>query len=135
MSTPAPGEVHSNADGDPSSSSSPVAAADESSSPNEPPHDDHPRRQQQQQDDDDDGDDPASANIYCRCPRPAFCKKCGNPLASRKASADALTALVRDHRPDGAGVFGNGPLLLSDCPASTTTKKEKENTGVVLGIE
>mmetsp|Transcript_21500 Transcript_21500/g.51298 ORF Transcript_21500/g.51298 Transcript_21500/m.51298 type:complete len:392 (+) Transcript_21500:228-1403(+) len=109
------------------------SAAD--ASPNEPleRQDDDDDQQQQRRREGDDDDEQLETNVYCPCPRPAFCRKCGDPMRSRTAAADALDALIRDRRPDSASVFGNGPLLLSDRPASSSAAAKP--TGVVLGID
>ncbi|KAL3916180.1 MAG: hypothetical protein SGILL_005296 [Bacillariaceae sp.] len=57
-------------------------------------------------------------SIYCTCRIALSCNKCGKAMKNRDATKRVINALSKDKRPDLANVFGNGPLLLSDIPAS-----------------
>ena len=70
-------------------------------------------------------------SLYSICRHEILDKTCGIPMPTKDDTKNAIAALIQDDRPPVAGVFGNGPLLVSDIPASAA----KENAEVVLGIE
>lgn len=69
--------------------------------------------------------------LYSTCRHEILDKNCGIPMRTKDDTKKAIAALIQDDRPPVAGVFGNGPLLISDIPASSA----KEDANVVLGIE
>ena len=73
----------------------------------------------------------ALASIYCTCRHATLCTKCGIPMSSKDDTKRSIAALIKDDRPAFVSVFGNGPLLVSDIPKSSTM----ENAEVALGIE
>ena len=73
---------------------------------------------------------PAEA-LYSTCRHEILNKECGIPMSTKEDTKKAIAALIEDERPPIASVFGNGPLLVSNIPASSA----KENAEVVLGIE
>ena len=73
---------------------------------------------------------PADA-LYSTCRHEILDETCGIPMPTKENTKTAITALIRDGRPPVAGVFGNGPLLVSNIPESSAS----ETAEVVLGIE
>lgn len=70
-------------------------------------------------------------HLYCQCRIANHCRHCGIPMKDRDATKAAVEALCTDPRPAIANVYGNGPLLLSDIPASCSSSTAE----VVLGID
>lgn len=73
----------------------------------------------------------AAAALYSTCRHEILSNECGIPMTCKDETKKAIDALLQDERPPIAGVFGNGPLLISDVPVSSKI----ENAEVVLGIE
>ena len=73
----------------------------------------------------------AAAALYSICRHEILDDSCGIPIKSKEQTKQAIAALINDDRPPIAGVFGNGPLLVSNIPASSLG----ENAEVVLGID
>ncbi len=73
----------------------------------------------------------AAAGLYSTCRHEILDESCGIPMKSKEQTKTVIASLINDDRPPIAGVFGNGPLLVSDIPASSLG----ENAEVVLGID
>lgn len=75
--------------------------------------------------DDDDG-------LYCYCLHASLCRRCGQPRPDRASTKNAIHRALKEPRPLRTNVFGQGPLLVSDIPASATPGANKP---IVLGID
>jgi ribonuclease HII len=90
--------------------------------------------------DDDDNEDPTTtttttnmidlSKIYCSClHRSSMCHDCGQPLDDKKMTQHSIEALISTERCPISNVYGNGPLVLSNVPESSSNKD------IVLGID
>jgi ribonuclease HII len=81
-----------------------------------------------------------SHHLYSSCRH----AKCGWALQDRNETKAALTALLVEGRPPVSNVYGNGPLLISDIPASCRHSEDGnininggsvKKSDIVLGID
>ena len=70
-------------------------------------------------------------SMYCACKNQQSCQQCGIPFDSRETTKLALTKL--QERPPLSNVYGNGTLLVSDVPKSSSNTSS--DRGIVLGID
>ena len=70
-------------------------------------------------------------SMYCSCKNQQSCQQCGIPFDSRETTKLALTKL--QERPPLSNVYGNGTLLVSDVPKSSSNTSS--DRGIVLGID
>lgn len=79
--------------------------------------------------------------LYCNCRHGKCC--CGKALKDRNETKAMVQALLMEHRPLLANVYGNGPLLVSNIPQSCFRSQDDDKdrpstmkkTDIVLGID